>query len=115
VKVCQHALWPRRPLGVLSNLAVRSSIKSARDEDLLAVFAKVRDALELIGSTDPRRLMRLQRDIDAIVVVDYLRPQVGALYVVGSRTCYLALRLLQSATVAQVALFIVHEGRAHTV
>jgi hypothetical protein len=106
----ERRMVSQRSLGAVWNIAVRSSAKSARDEDLLAAVAKVRDALELLGSTDPRRLTRLQRDIDAMSIVDYLRPQIGALYAVGSRTCYLALRPLQSESPAQVALFMVHEA-----
>ncbi|HEY2856310.1 MAG TPA: hypothetical protein VGJ18_25945 [Gemmatimonadaceae bacterium] len=97
-------------LGVLSNIPIDARTVLTRDEQLRAAVDRVRDALELIQSLDPRRLVRLRRDIDQISIVDDLRPQVVGLYGLGSRTCYLAAQHVQAELPARIALTIVHEA-----
>ena len=65
-------------------------------------------ALQLMADIDIRRLARLRRDIDQILVSP-LRTVSGA-YIPGSRSIYLSARFVATHSSANVAIIITHEG-----
>jgi hypothetical protein len=90
---CVWRPYARIPVGV--DRALRDS----------PAFAKVAEALDLIGRVEPRRLARLRRDV-AAVVVSHRATCFSAL----SATCYLEIGLVAQKTAGSIALALVHEG-----
>lgn len=75
-----------------------------RHEDI----ATVMQALDLIAEVEPRRLSRMRRDVDAIMIADLRRVRGG--HPPGSRVCYISIDTLRELSIANVALVLAHEA-----
>jgi hypothetical protein len=101
----RHALT-RRDRAVSHGIHVRDLLEEPAAEEELVL--KLVHALELLGEVDPRRLARLQQDLDAVALLDI--PKGIAVFMPGSRTCYITLRVVREYSEAELALVIAHEG-----
>lgn len=73
-----------------------------------ALFGKVASALDVIGECDPRRLVRLRRDLKRVVIAD--GPGNRASYLLHSGTCFIQLSHVINRSSAMIAVSIVHEA-----
>src|SRR5258708_16358592 len=75
---------------------------------VLLVTGRIREALLLLGRTDPRRFARIQRDLRRFVVSPVTN--VSGAHFPKSWTCYLSSRLAEDFPVPNLAIVIVHEA-----
>jgi len=79
-------------------------------EDHEPYAQRVANALALIGTHDPNRMRRIQRDLSAILVWPLVSPGAGAEYHPTERVCALYSKDIKDKHSALVALSIVHEA-----
>jgi hypothetical protein len=95
--MCAIACY-RRVLGI--------SVGVVHDEIAEQCWEKVAEALMLIHSLDPKRLKRIRRDVERILVFHARNSQ----FWVGQWTCMLEERLVRESSAALVASVLVHEA-----